>query len=238
MNALNDSGFNSSGLSDSASVNCLLGLDDEVVAAPGSGNNFSSGHEDGAMVAQPGDGKTLNLNMKQGQDVHSVPDSPMLETNSSFGSSSSSPSAGNLPPIKVHVEDGSGGRIRGQDQKVVGIEEQFTQLGVGQKQDEDIVVLTSPPAVAVAVPISSAAAVAGEYPNRVVSDDERSDHGVHVGYRKLPTSPPQIQSQSKPQAQGLAPQFQQKSNCVVDLASPDSVSRYFQIPFLFLCLVL
>ncbi|KAM0978857.1 hypothetical protein FF1_014777 [Malus domestica] len=43
------------------------------------------------------------------QDVHSVPDSPMLEDSSSFGSTSSSPSLVNLPSIRVHVEDGIGG---------------------------------------------------------------------------------------------------------------------------------
>ncbi|KAJ1398334.1 PB1 domain [Sesbania bispinosa] len=71
--------------------------------------------------------------------------------------------------IKVRVEDGGngGGEIRAQDQKVVGIEEQFAQLGVGgvvQKQDEGFGALSS----------SSAATV-------VVSDDERSENGVPVG---------------------------------------------------------
>ncbi|THG05647.1 hypothetical protein TEA_000832 [Camellia sinensis var. sinensis] len=59
-----------------------------------------------------------------GQDVHSVPDSPMLEMNSSFGSASSSSSLANLPPIRVHVVE---------DQKVTmgsGIEDQFSQMSV------------------------------------------------------------------------------------------------------------
>ena len=51
----------------------------------------------------------------------------MLETTSSFGSTSSSPSLAYLPPIRVHMEDGGGVR----DQKVVGIEDQLAQMIVG-----------------------------------------------------------------------------------------------------------
>ncbi|KAF2310944.1 hypothetical protein GH714_018680 [Hevea brasiliensis] len=181
---------------------------------------------------------SASKNAKQGQDVHSVPDSPMLETTSSFGSTSSSPSLANLPPIRVHVEDGGGsgggGGVRGvvQDQKVVGIEEQFAQISVsggsgvvGQKPDEGFAVLSSPPPMPVSIALSGvpvgSPVVVGEYQNRVFSDDERSDHGVPVGYRKPP--PPQTQPQT------LAPQTQQKSSGggsggAFDLASPDSVS--------------
>ncbi|KAJ1406916.1 hypothetical protein SESBI_24730 [Sesbania bispinosa] len=71
------------------------------------------------------------------KDVHFVPNSPVLETTSSFRSISSSSSLAKLPPIRVHVEDGMGGsggvRVQ-QDQKMLGIEEQFAQIGVGQKQ--------------------------------------------------------------------------------------------------------
>ncbi|KAJ7954148.1 Octicosapeptide/phox/Bem1p family protein [Quillaja saponaria] len=217
MNALNATGMLNRGFSDSASVNCLLGLDDDVV-----GNNLESGSRD-SEAAQTGSFGNVK-NVKQGQDVHSVPDSPMLETNSSFGSTSSSPLLANLPPIRVHVDDGSGGGVRMHDQKV-GIEEQFAQLGVssGQKQDEGFVVLSSPPPIpatisaASSVPITSAG-VAVEYQNRVFSDDERSDQGVPVGYRKQPPSLPQFQPPTLP------PQSQQKSTAVVDLPSPDSVS--------------
>nr|GEY53514.1 hypothetical protein [Tanacetum cinerariifolium] len=78
LNALNGT---TSGFSDTSSVNCLLGLDDDVL---------------GGSSLQPNDGGG-------GQDVHSVPD---LERSSSFGSASSSPSLASLPPIRVHVEDG------------------------------------------------------------------------------------------------------------------------------------
>ncbi|KAI4357740.1 hypothetical protein L6164_001671 [Bauhinia variegata] len=213
LNALNSAGMLDRGFSESASVNCLLGLDDEV-----GGNNLDPGSRDAeaAQAGSFGNGK----NLKQGQDVQSVPDSPMLETTSSFGSTSSSPSVANLPPIRVRVDDGSGGK----DQKV-GIEEQFAQLGVGSghKQEEGFAVLSSPPPMPASilassgVPIGSAAV---EHQNRVFSDDERSDHGVQVGNRKPPTPQPQ----SQPQPQTLPPQFHQKSSGVVDLPSPDSVS--------------
>ncbi|GMJ13119.1 PIGMENT DEFECTIVE 331 [Hibiscus trionum] len=87
LNALNGTALPNRGFSDSATnVNCLLGLDDDR-----QGN-----------VGETGSQKNMNL---KNQDVHSVPDSPMLETNSSFGSTSSSPSLANLPPIRVRHED-------------------------------------------------------------------------------------------------------------------------------------
>ncbi|KAL2324140.1 hypothetical protein Fmac_023198 [Flemingia macrophylla] len=226
LNALNGAGLLNRGFSDSASVNCLLGLDDEVA-----GNVLDQGERhvaDAAAGAAASQGGSFGNGKNLKQDVHSVPDSPMLETTSSFGSTSSSPSLANLPPIRVHVVD---------DQKVMGIEEQFAQMGVGvgQKQDEGFVLLSSPPPPpvpvtlsAVGVPVAAATVVAGEYHNRVVSDDERSDHGVPAGYRKPPTPQPQAQTQqAQTQSQALAPQFQQKSTGSgggADLASPDSVS--------------
>jgi hypothetical protein len=210
-----------------ASVNCLLGLDDGAGGGGvvvGGGNNMdssSSGARD-LEAGQPG------KNAKMGQDVHSVPDSPMLETTSSFGSTSSLPSLANLsnlPPIRVHVEDGgsggSGGGVRVMDQKL-GIEEQFAQMGIGSSPSPPMPVnltAVSP------MPVSSAAVVAGEYSNRVFSDDERSDHGVPVGYRRVQVPQPQTQPQSQSQSQSQHHQ-QKSSGGGLDLASPDSVSRY------------
>lgn len=221
LNALNGAGLLNRGFSDSATnVNCLLGLDDDR-----QGNVVEVGLKD------EGSGSQKNMSLKN-QDVHSVPDSPMLENTSSFGSTSSSPSLANLPPIRVHVEDQK-------EHKLVGIEEQFAQFtvappasaaggggGVGaggvKQQDEGFMTLSSPPPMPVGLAVSgggvglSSGAVPGEYKNRVFSDDERSDHGVHVGYKKPPQSQPQ----------GLPVQNQQKSGSGHDLASPDSVSRF------------
>ena len=93
LSALNGSGLLNRGFSDSGTNVNLLGLDDDR-----QGNVVEVGLKD------EGSGSQKNMNLKN-QDVHSVPDSPMLETTSSFGSTSSSPSLANLPPIRVHAED-------------------------------------------------------------------------------------------------------------------------------------
>lgn len=191
--------------SESSSVNCLLGLDDDV-------GNCNVKSVDGQLEGSFG-AKNVKISA---QDVQSVPDSPMVETTSSFGSTSSTPSLTNLPPIKVHVEEN----------QRLGIEEQFSQLGVGgkveQKQEEGgIMGLTSPPAPA--APVVGAAfsgvpvVVGGDYANRVISDDERSDQGVGVRYRNPPQTQPQQHLQQPPQ-------LQPKPVLPSDLPSPNSVS--------------
>ncbi|KAK6921698.1 PB1 domain [Dillenia turbinata] len=207
LNALNGAVLGKySGESNNNSVDCLLSLDaDDVVA--------------NTTEIQQANSKQV----KSGQDVHSVPDSPMLETTSSFGSTSSSPSLANLPPIRVHVEDAIVNNKLG-DQKI-GIEEQFSQMGIGVsasnssaqlKQDEGFVVLSSPPTnigvstVVSGVPIGSNL-ISGEYVNRVFSDDERSDQGFRKQQNQAQFLPQQLQSRGT--AGG------------VELASPDSVSR-------------
>ncbi|CAN1138177.1 hypothetical protein LINPERPRIM_LOCUS23321 [Linum perenne] len=230
LNALNGAteGLLNRGFSDSASVNCLLGLDDDP---NNNNNNLDLAGNGGGGGGRDGEGS--NKNAKQGQDIHSVPDSPMLDTTSSFGSTSSSPSLANLPPIRVHVDDG-GGRRSSQDQQQqqqkVGIEEQFAQVSLGQKSDEGFMVMSSPPPMPVSitvsgVPLGSPVMGGGEYQNRVVSDDERSDHGVPVGYRRPPPTqaqqlqiPPQQTQQMKSAGGGSG------SGGAGDLASPDSVS--------------
>ncbi|GMI83504.1 PIGMENT DEFECTIVE 331 [Hibiscus trionum] len=217
LNALNGSGLLNRGFSDPTTNVNLLGLDEDR-----QGNVIEVGSKD------EGSGSQKNMNLKS-QDVHSVPDSPMLETTSSFGSTSS-PSLANLPPIRVRADD--------QKEYKVGIEEQFAQFtvtaasssssssaaaAVGMKQqDEVLAALSSPPPIPVAIPASgggvilNSGVVPGEYTNRVLSDDERSDHGVPVGYRKTQTP--------QPQPQGLPLQNQQKYSSGQDLASPDSFS--------------
>ncbi|XAR52456.1 hypothetical protein NMG60_11020545 [Bertholletia excelsa] len=215
LNALNGA---SRGFSESASVNSLLGLDDDV--------SIPSNADPSVKDVDVKGGSGGN---KQGvQDVHSMPDSPMLETSSSFGSTSSSPSPlANLPPIRVHVED--------QKAPMGGVEEQFSQMSVGavtQKQDDGgFLATSSPPTMLTTVPVSGLAGAgavgmpgillgsAGEFLNRVFSDDERSEQGVPVGYRK----PPQTQPQPPP-LQPVLQQSQSKTTSGFGLASPDSVS--------------
>nr|GMD60040.1 putative mediator of RNA polymerase II transcription subunit 8 [Ipomoea batatas] len=209
LNALNGATSTSTKVfSESSSVNCLLGLDDDI----GNGNSTGKDAEpqlDGSFSGKSGRVNNAKINVP---DIQSVPDSPMVDTTSSFGSTSSSPSMANLPPIKVHVDEN----------QRAGIEEQLSQMSVGarveQKQEDGgFAALSSPPPpplpamVAGTVVSTVPAVVGGEYPNRVFSDDERSDYSAPVGHRK----PPQTQH------------FQQqpKASPPPDLPSPsDSIS--------------
>ncbi|XP_071689884.1 protein PAL OF QUIRKY-like [Rutidosis leptorrhynchoides] len=85
VNALN--GTNSGFSNTSSGNNCLLNLDDDDgdnILPPEKTSNYKN---------------AIGVDMNSsGQDVHSVPNSPMLDTTSSFGSASSTPSLSNLPP--------------------------------------------------------------------------------------------------------------------------------------------
>ncbi|EPS64182.1 hypothetical protein M569_10597, partial [Genlisea aurea] len=195
--------------SESSSINNLLGLDDDTVGKGGIGGKDSTDSQiEGSKLAGNGTG-----NSGVSHDVHSIPDSPMLETTSSFGSTSSSPSVANLPPIKVRVEE---------NQKVgfSGIDDQFrqisiTNLALTHKPEELRGFSATPSPPVVPGPVASSMPVAGgEYANRVFSDD------VHQLQPQLP---------------------QQKQT--TDLPSPNSVSRYtIKIPIiiihhLYVCIV-
>ncbi|KAF8040313.1 hypothetical protein BT93_B2526 [Corymbia citriodora subsp. variegata] len=165
VDALNGSGTvgPNKGFSDSALINCLLGLEDSGIS------NGESG---------------LEKTAKQTQEVQSVPDSPMLATSSSFGSTStaSSHSVVNSPPIRVQSESEVA-----RDEKL-GIEEQFALMGVGigvgPKHDDG--------SVGSSAPLTPATYT--ECMHRVFSDDERSDQGVPGNSQKLGTQQPQQQS--------------------------------------------
>ncbi|KAH6771493.1 hypothetical protein C2S52_016296 [Perilla frutescens var. hirtella] len=222
FNALNGKGSTLSaaasdrGFSESSSVNCLLGLDDESV-----GKATAAGKDAEAQIEGPKVGG--NGNNATNQDVHSVPDSPLLETTSSFGSTSSSPSVANLPPIRVHVEEN-------QKMGALGIEDHFQQMAVGVAANVNFAATPKTEEVGgfMAAGVAAGTMVSGvpvmvgggggDQSNRVISDDERSDPG---GYRRVQ----QIQSQVQTQMQQIPqPQFQQKQTGGFELASPDSVS--------------
>ncbi|XP_041999496.1 uncharacterized protein LOC121748967 [Salvia splendens] len=208
------------GFSESSSVNCLLGLDDESMAKATAAGIDAEGQIEVAKVGGNG-------NSGANQDVHSVPDSPMLETTSSFGSTSSSPSVANLPPIRVHVDE---------NQKIgaVGIEDQFQQVTVGVAANVNFAATTKTDEAGgfVAVGVSAGGVVAGvpmvvggDPPNRVISDDERLDPGGYMRVQQIQThvqSP--MQQQQQHQQQISQAQFQQKQSGGFDLASPDSAS--------------
>ncbi|CAM8884223.1 unnamed protein product [Rhodiola kirilowii] len=210
LSALNGSRTLSGGFSDSTSVNCLLGLENansnELGLSRGLGSEFANG---------------VSVKVSN-QDIHSVPDSPMMETTSSFGSMNSTPSMANLTPIRVRVNDGG---IRAHDcaqDHILGIEEQYVRIR--DSAAENFATMSSPPpppipvtitaSVSTQTTVAASAPVAGDFPSRVVFDDERSDHGMQVGLgNKLPQS--QVQQQQQQQ--------QQKPAGVVESPKPDSL---------------
>ncbi|KAM7268845.1 hypothetical protein ACFE04_011011 [Oxalis oulophora] len=159
-----------------------------------------------------------NLSDSATMDCVQPEDSQMFGNGSS---TSTSPSMANLPPIRTRVDE---------DQRVVvGMEEQFGRLTfsqVVQKQDDGFGMVAAPrgeiaaappplPMMTVAVPdpvsVPSGASGYSAGINRAMSDDERSDQGVPVAFRKPPL--PLHQGQVRPQA--TAP---------YNLPSPDSVT--------------
>ncbi|GAA0153659.1 hypothetical protein LIER_37715 [Lithospermum erythrorhizon] len=222
--------------SNNSSVTNLLGLDDiglkqqPPLPPPSPPQKEAEEEKFGGGIERDGSDESL---MGKENNCGSVPESPIVDKTSSFGSGSSMPALANLPPIRVHVEEKVGGGGGG----VLGIEEQFHQmstsvggLGVGGGGGGGGVSVagSSPSAplvgpVVTGVPVMGAGGVhlvgggGGEYGGRVVSDDERSDQGVPVGYRKVQ----QFQQQVQPQQPA---QFQQKPVGFYELPSPDSVS--------------
>ncbi|XP_054808788.1 uncharacterized protein LOC129310918 [Prosopis cineraria] len=204
VDALNNSGILIRGASDSATVGGgVLNLD--KVPANDSSNNLE------AQAAEfPVDN---NKQVKILPDVHSLPDSPLVDNSSSCGSSSSSPSMANLPPIRVRVVETGNSRL--QEEQRPGIEEQLAQMTFGAngiKQDEGYVMtmLSAPmPTIPAPMTMASPALVTGENMNRVISDDERSDQAVPAGLRKPPL-PLQL--------------VQPRTSGGLNLPSPDSVA--------------
>ncbi|CAM8886039.1 unnamed protein product [Rhodiola kirilowii] len=205
-NALNGSNASAK---DAKSVNSLLGLESDSIAV----NNGVNPRELETLQAD------LSKNQKwNNQDAPLNPDSVMIETSSSFGSTSSS--LANLPPIRVRVEGVGVGGNKAQDQRVA-VEEQFAQMDVsaGGKQDDGLAATASLPILTTLIPSTMNPGMGGgELPERIVSDDddERSDQAVSVGHGRTQTKP-LLHTRSQPQ---------QKQTGIFDIASPNSPSRY------------
>ncbi|XWS37625.1 hypothetical protein CRYUN_Cryun19dG0060800 [Craigia yunnanensis] len=196
VDALNGSGLIPRGHSDSATMETLLNIDGEFEAQKGAEEQNKQERNNNAVHEMQ----------------YSLPDSPMVEKASSFGSSSSSPSMSNLPPIRVRVDQDGGAKA--QDQRI-GIEEQFAQISFAtniHKQDDgyEATVSALPPhPLSIATSMVTPAGGSSDNLNRILSDDERSDQGVPVGFRKPPLP--------------LLP-LQQKVCGTYNLPSPDSVA--------------
>ncbi|CAN4088767.1 unnamed protein product [Withania somnifera] len=228
VDALNNASLLSRGLSDSAAETNFLEL--ERIPKSDSGVNLDQ--------AQNNSVAANNTQMaKNGiQEVQStMPDSPMVETTSSFESSVSSPSIPSLPPIKVRAEDGQM-NARFHDQ-MLGLDEQFSHMNVAsnaQKVDDGYLHLAAaaampplPTIIGGAAVMSSATLVntspaTGEHHGRIISDDEKSDHGAPSGHRKPPLP---LQPIQRKVGDGCSlPSPDSKHTGGYNLPSPDSVA--------------
>ncbi|XP_020215985.1 uncharacterized protein LOC109799774 [Cajanus cajan] len=202
VDALNNSGMLSRGVSDSAAGDSFVNLDGDGVgvSASGSSNN---------LEALP-DANNKAKNLPEVVQVQSTPGSPMMENSAS--SPSFSPSMANLPPIRVRVDD-NGSRLQQENKVGVMVEEQFAQMTIasGVKPDDGLVNVVSSAMAVPPIPASvtmtsvGVATTSDTVMNRVVSDDERPDHV----FRKPPL-PLQL--------------VQPKTSGGLSLPSPDSVT--------------
>ncbi|KAI3780412.1 hypothetical protein L2E82_10393 [Cichorium intybus] len=189
VDALNGAGLLPRGLSDSATTNI-----DNLLE-----------HKDGG-IQEDRDNYTETEIQRRRLDVQfNLPDSPLMETSSSFGSTSSSPSMSNLPPIKVRVD---------QMNQMAGLDEHLSQLNVN----------TAPPPVPVINVGGWAAVVTSAGGGTTVSDDDRSDHGAPSGGMRRPPLPLQpVQRKFGHDAYSL-PSPESKHGGAYGLHSPDSIA--------------
>ncbi|KAK4426716.1 hypothetical protein Salat_1440300 [Sesamum alatum] len=167
VDALNGAGLLPRGLSESAAIDTLLELDHGMANSDSCADLEAQNESNKQAVAK-----------SSAQEV--VLDSPhVAETSSSFGSSSSTPSMANLPPIKVRVED----------YQMVGLDEQFSHVSIASQP-----LACHNATVRTSGGMNSSAAGGGgggENLSRVICDDEKSeksDHGTvaPTGLRKPP----------------------------------------------------
>ncbi|XP_006645482.3 leucine-rich repeat extensin-like protein 2 [Oryza brachyantha] len=170
---------------DSASVNCLLGLEDDSSTHSRGGPPNSAPAEEQRANQQKLAAAAAVAAARHPHDVQSVPDSPMIDKNSSFGSTSSAPSLSNLPPIRVRPED------RPPDSRVaapIPVEDHFAQMGISDHPVPPVGAYMQPPPQ---VPIPNMAVPSispSDASSRVFSDDDKSDHG---GGARKPQPPKQ-----------------------------------------------
>ncbi|KAM7482969.1 hypothetical protein LguiB_007552 [Lonicera macranthoides] len=210
VDALNSAAFLPRGLSDSA-ANEHIEL--ERINNSNSSNDLEAQNES-----------------RQVQSI-TTSDSPFVETNSSFGSSSSSPIMSNLPPIRVRVDEGGTGTGTGTGlmDQMVGLDEQLSQMSfvtTEQKVDEGFVRLSVPPPLPVVNcgtggPVNRVGS--SENLGRVFSDDERLDQGAPSGFRKPPLPLQPVQRKMGHDGYSL-PSPDSKYAGGYNLPSPDSVT--------------
>ncbi|PWA86383.1 Phox/Bem1p [Artemisia annua] len=184
VDALNGAGLLPRGLSDSANIDNLLE------------------HKDGTVSEDRDNSMELETQRRR-LDVHlNLPDSPLVETNSSFGSSSSSPSMSNLPPIKVRVDQHMN--------QMAGLDEQLGQLNVNTSSAQQSVAVNN---------VVGGGVWGGE--------EERLEHAgaTSGGLRKPPLPLQPVQRKFGHDAYSL-PSPESKHGGAYGLHSPDSIARY------------
>ncbi|CAL9067700.1 protein PAL OF QUIRKY-like isoform X1 [Musa acuminata AAA Group] len=175
---------------DSASINGILGLEDNSSVHSRSGGGGGA-HREPEQLGLHRPDSSCKLG-RHGHEAHSVPDSLMLDKSSSFGSTSSAPSLSNLPPIPVPTDD------RPADHRIAGLDDHLAHMrlspdsATSQRPNEGFkepIYAPQRPPPPNPLPTDSASSPtisATENFNRVFSDDERSGH---AGLRKLPQPP-------------------------------------------------
>ncbi|XP_016509226.2 uncharacterized protein LOC107826724 [Nicotiana tabacum] len=202
VDAFNNAGFISRGLSDSAVVDNLLER-----------HNI------------PENDSFADLATNAIQEVHStMPDSPLVNTTSSFESTVSSQSIGNLLPVAVKVEDNHM-KATFQDQ-ILGLYERFSHINVAsneQKLDDGYNHLHAAVAPALPTVIGGADAMlsAGFVKSAAANDDEKTDHGAPTRLRKLLLRSLSIQ---KKNGDGYSLPSPDSKCAGYNLPSPDSVA--------------
>ncbi|XP_074559395.1 uncharacterized protein LOC141815351 [Curcuma longa] len=166
------------GSTDSASINCLLGLDDgSSIHSRGVGGQSEP---DRPILPRPDFSSRLGCH---GQEVHSVPGSPVHDKASSFGSTSSTPLS-NLPPIPVSTIDRT---TEHQDDQFSHTNRSLDyaskqRVEEGFKDADHAAHPRHPPPLPLPIVSASSPVISPtENPNRDISDDDKTDRG---GLRK------------------------------------------------------
>ncbi|XP_064985470.1 leucine-rich repeat extensin-like protein 5 [Musa acuminata AAA Group] len=164
---------------DSASVVCLLGLEDDS-----SVHNRSGGGQqpESVQVVLPHRDSSGTL-VRHGQNLNSVPGSPMLDKSPSLGSNSSTPSLSNLPSILVTTADPHA------DHHINGVDDHFAHMNPSTDKEPLHAVRHQPPPP-LPLPIASVPTPT-IYPTSrdFDDDDDRSNHGGSVLEPPQPTKP-------------------------------------------------
>ncbi|KAL9170304.1 hypothetical protein ABFS82_04G136600 [Erythranthe guttata] len=185
VDALNGAGLLPRGISESAAIDTFLERHH--------GNSDSSADLEALQNESVG-----NINKQVvGKANNNSQEVFLVETTSSFGSSSSSPSMANLPPIKVRTE--------GYNQ-TAGLDEQFSHASIASGLAN-----AAPPPLP---NIGAAASGGGENVNRVICDDEKSEKSDHGTVAATRVRKPPLPLQT----------VQRKVADIHSLTSPDSVT--------------